>query len=70
MTTMTRKKIPIYADVEPQLKERLDRLAKLRHRKINAELEIMLTRYLSEEEAKEGVSPDDPDGGAKRAKRN
>jgi hypothetical protein len=51
-----RKKV-VYVEVDPLLKERLDRLAALRSRKITAEAILALRRYLDEEEAKEGLPP-------------
>lgn len=52
-----RKKETLYADIDAGIKQRMDRLAEARKRKLNAEVEIALERYLDEEEPKEGLSP-------------
>lgn len=61
MPVMAKKKETLYVDIDASLKDRLERLAKKRKRKLNAETELALERYLDEEEPKEGLSPDDDD---------
>jgi predicted transcriptional regulator len=56
MLGMAKKKTAtLYVDIEARLKSRLDSLAKKRRRKLNAEVELALERYLAEEEPKEGL---------------
>jgi len=49
----------LYVEMPPQLKRRLVRLAELPHRnrKITAEAIMAITRYVEEEERKEGLPP-------------
>jgi predicted transcriptional regulator len=47
------KRMVLYVEMEPALKERLAALARRRYRKISAEAILAITRYLDEEEAKE-----------------
>ena len=49
----------LYVEMPPSLKERLVRLATLRHRKITAEAILAVERYVAEEEVKEGIG-DEP----------
>jgi plasmid maintenance system antidote protein VapI len=49
-------KATLYVDIPKELKDRIDRLAEARHRKLTAEVAIALERYLDEEEPKEGLS--------------
>jgi predicted transcriptional regulator len=56
----TRKvKDVLSVDLDPLLKQRLVRLARLpsRNRKLTAETIMALERYVAEEEAKEGLPP-------------
>lgn len=55
MNVMAKKKATLYVDIAADLKARMERLATRRRRKINAEVELALERYLAEEEAKEGI---------------
>jgi hypothetical protein len=65
MPTKKRKPAPpparevLYVQMDPRLKRRLVRLAELPHRarKITAEAIIAITRYVEEEEEKEGLPP-------------
>lgn len=50
-------KATLYVDIDLELKRRLDRLATHRGRKLTAEVARMVSRYLSEEEAKEEDLP-------------
>lgn len=62
MPLMTEEaKAALYAEIPKSLKERLAHLAKVRSRKITAELVLALERYVDEEEAKEGISDADED---------
>jgi hypothetical protein len=59
----------LYLEVDSTLKRRLRRLADMPHRnrKITAEATIALSRYVEEEEEKEGLSPiDEPAGKPKK----
>jgi predicted transcriptional regulator len=47
-----KKKKTLYANIDADLKDRLDRLAAASSRKLIAEIEMALRRYLDEEEAK------------------
>jgi predicted transcriptional regulator len=47
------KRVVLYVEMEPALKERLTALAKRRYRKISAEAILAIERYLDEEEAKD-----------------
>ena len=47
------KRMVLYVEMEPELKQRLTELAKRRYRKISAEAILAIERYLDEEEAKE-----------------
>jgi predicted transcriptional regulator len=47
------RRVVLYVEMEPDLKERLTALAKRRFRKISAEAILAIDRYLEEEEAKE-----------------
>ena len=60
MPVMAKKKATLYVDIDADTKARMERLAKARRRKINAEVELALERYLAEEEPKEWPD-DDPD---------
>ena len=51
-----KKKETLYVDIDAAVKRRISRLADRRYRKLNAEVEIALTRYLDQEEPKEGLS--------------
>jgi predicted transcriptional regulator len=51
------QKAVLYVEIDPDLKERLVRLADLRSRKITAEAVLALRRYVAEEEEKEGLGP-------------
>lgn len=59
MSLMAKKKpkLTLYVDLEPMTKRRLDRLATARRRKLTAEVQIALDRYLDEEEKKEKNLP-------------
>lgn len=58
MAVMTKKpKATVYADVDALTKRRLERLAKARHRKLAAEVQLALDRYLDAEEKKERDLP-------------
>jgi hypothetical protein len=48
-------KATLYVDIDKDLKERMDRLAEARRRKLTAEVSFALERYLAVEEAKEGL---------------
>ncbi len=52
-----KKKIPLYVDIDSDLKRRMDRLAAARSRKLNAEVQIAIKRYLEAEEKKEKDLP-------------
>jgi predicted transcriptional regulator len=52
-------KATLYVDIDASLKKRMDRLAEVRHRKLNAEVSLALDRYLREEEPKEGLAEED-----------
>lgn len=54
-----RQTATLYADIDADLKRRMDRLAERRKRKINAEVELAIARYLREEEPKEGIEEDE-----------
>lgn len=59
---MAKKKPPkaaLYVEIPADLKKRLDSLAHRRKRKLTAEVEMALERYVDEEEAREGVDPDE-----------
>jgi predicted transcriptional regulator len=49
------KRVTLYVEMPLGLKERLVRLAKLRHRKITAEAILAVAQYVETEEAKEGI---------------
>ncbi len=51
------KKAPLYVDIDADLKRRMNRLAGVRSRKLNAEVQIALKRYLEAEEKKEKDLP-------------
>lgn len=51
------KKATLYVDLDERTKRRLDRLAKARHRKLTAEVQLALDRYLDVEEKKEKDLP-------------
>ncbi len=54
MALMAKKpKATLYVDINPLTKKRLDRLAKHRLRKLTAEVQLALDRYLDDEEKKE-----------------
>lgn len=53
-----RPKASMYVEIDADIKQRMDRLAAHRRRKLNGEVGIALERYLAEEEAKEpGLPP-------------
>ncbi len=56
-----KKKATLYVDIDANIKKRMDALAEARRRKLNAEVEIALERYLREEEPKEGLDSEPPD---------
>jgi hypothetical protein len=58
MPLMAKKKTAtLYVAIEASLKARLERLAKKHRRKLNAEVEIALERYLAEESPADDEAP-------------
>lgn len=57
-----KKKVPLYVDIDPDIRRRMNRLAEVRSRKLNAEVQIALRQYLDKEEKKEGLPPLPPEG--------
>jgi hypothetical protein len=55
-----KKKETLYVDIDADVKQRMVRLSDARLRKLNAEVEIALRRYLTEEEPKESLSEEEP----------
>jgi Arc/MetJ family transcription regulator len=53
-----KKKETLYVDIDADVKQRMVRLSDARLRKLNAEVEIALRRYLKEEEPKQPL-PDE-----------
>ena len=64
-TTPKPAKEVLYVEMDSRLKRRLVRLAELPHRnrKITAEAIIAITRYVEEEERKEGLPPLEEEAG-------
>jgi 5-methylcytosine-specific restriction endonuclease McrA len=52
-------KLTLYANIDADLKDRLDKLADRRGRKLTAEVEIMVRRYLAVEEPKQDQAETD-----------
>lgn len=60
MSLMTEEqRVALYAEIPKQLKDRLARLAKVRSRKLTAELMLAIERYVDEEEPKEDIGDED-----------
>lgn len=51
-----KKKATLYVDIDSDVKRRMDRLAAARMRKLNAEVQMALVRYLQAEEKREGLA--------------
>jgi hypothetical protein len=54
---MAKKKSTLYVDIDERLKRRLARLADHRHRKLTAEVALMVEKYLDAEERAEKLPP-------------
>lgn len=57
MPLMAKKKVPLYVDIDPDIRRRINRMAEVHDRKLNAEVQRALQRYLDTEEKREGLGP-------------